>query len=108
MVVAVTGPVDSVTDGATLLEVQNGHPLMGRITGSGCTATAILGAFAAVCPSALEAAAGALAVFGLAGEKAAQGATLPGSFSVQLLDMLAAVTPEDVRAGARCAARRLP
>ena len=29
-------------------DVQNGHPLMGRITGSGCMATAMVGAFLAV------------------------------------------------------------
>lgn len=108
MVVAVTGAVDAVTDGSTLLRVANGHPLMGRITGSGCTASALIGAFCAVQPSVLEAAAGALAVFGLAGERAAQSAGMPGSFAVALLDMLSAVTPDEVRSGAACTAEGLP
>jgi len=108
MTVAVTGAVDVVTDGSRLLEVANGHPLMGRITGSGCTASAVVGAFCAVCPSALDAAAGALTVFGLAGERAARGAELPGSFAVALLDALCAVTPDAVRTGAACRERALP
>ncbi|MFN6979373.1 MAG: hydroxyethylthiazole kinase, partial [Gemmobacter sp.] len=43
----------------------------------------------------------ALACFGLAGERAALAATGPGSFAVAFLDALAALTPEDVTAGAR-------
>ncbi len=96
MVVAITGPVDHVTYGTSLVRVRNGHPLMGRITGSGCTATAMIGAFAAVNGDALEAAASALAFYGIAGEHAARGNGLPGTFGVALLDMLQAVTPDDV------------
>lgn len=105
-VVAVTGATDVVTDGADSFGVDNGHPLMARITGSGCAATAVIGAFCAVGVPALEASASALICYGLAGERAALQATLPGSFAVALLDMLAAITPDDVRAGARC--RRMP
>jgi hydroxyethylthiazole kinase len=47
----VSGAVDHVSDGDRVADVLNGHPLMGRITGSGCMATAIVGAFLAVEPS---------------------------------------------------------
>jgi len=55
--------------------VHNGHSLMGRITGSGCTATTVIGAFCAVNTDAVEATASALAFFGLAGEYAARAGT---------------------------------
>jgi len=45
--VAITGPQDFVTDGERIVRVANGHPLMSAITGTGCGATAIIGAFRA-------------------------------------------------------------
>jgi hydroxyethylthiazole kinase len=100
-VLAITGPVDLVTDGRRVARVSNGHPLMGRVTGTGCTATAVIGAFLAVDPDPLRAAATALAYFGLAGETAAQKASAPGSFMIQMLDALYTITPELLEAGCR-------
>ena len=101
VVVAITGAVDSITDGSRVLRVRNGHPLMGNITASGCTASAIIGAFCAVNSDALEAAANALAFYGIAGEHAARTSPRPGTFAVSLIDMLQAVTPDEVRDEAR-------
>jgi len=67
---------------------MNGHEMMSRVTGTGCTATVIIGAFLAVCPDPLEAATTGLSYFGLAGEKAAAQAVGPGSFQIALLDAL--------------------
>lgn len=100
---AITGPVDLITDGSRTIKVANGHPLMGTITGSGCTATAIIGAFLAVDPDPTLAAATALAFFGLAGEIAARNASAPGSFQVALLDALYTVTPAELAQGAKLA-----
>ena len=36
--VVVSGATDIVTDGKSVLLVENGHPLMGRISGTGCMA----------------------------------------------------------------------
>ncbi|WP_406855812.1 hydroxyethylthiazole kinase [Alsobacter sp. KACC 23698] len=102
-VVAVTGEVDFVTDGSASLAVHNGHALMGRITGSGCVAGALCAAFLGARIPPFEAATAALAAFGLAGERAAREAPGPGTFQVRLLDELAALTPEDLSAGARIA-----
>jgi hydroxyethylthiazole kinase len=99
--VAVTGAVDLVTDGARTVRVRNGHPLMSRVTGTGCAATAAIGAFLAVDGDPVAAAAGALAFFGLAGEIAAERAAAPGSFMIALLDALYTITPEALRAGGR-------
>ncbi|MBU2648886.1 hydroxyethylthiazole kinase [bacterium] len=97
---AITGAVDLVTDGVRVVRVANGHPLMPVITGSGCAATAVVGAFLAVDKNPVTAAATALAFFGLAGEKAGARAAAPGSFQVALLDALYTITPEEL--GQKC------
>ncbi len=87
-VVAVTGAVDYVTDGSQVAAIYNGHPLMTRVTGLGCSATAVIGAFLAVERDAFVATVAALAIFGMAGEIAAEMAQGPGSLQVALLDAL--------------------
>jgi hydroxyethylthiazole kinase len=98
---AITGPIDLITDGGRVLRVQNGHPLMGYVTGTGCTATVIIGAFLAVDDDPVSATATALAYFGLAGEVAGRNAGAPGSFMIQLLDALYTMTPEALAAGCK-------
>jgi hydroxyethylthiazole kinase len=87
-VVAVTGATDYVTDGTALLGLANGHPLMARVTGLGCTATALIGAALAVEPDRAAAAAAGLTFVALAGEIAAEKSPGPGSLQVHLLDAL--------------------
>jgi hydroxyethylthiazole kinase len=95
LVASVTGPVDHVSDGDRVLAVANGHPLLAAVTGTGCMSSAITGCFLAVAPDTpLEAAAAALAAFGVAGEDAARDAKGPGSFHVGLYDALAGLEPE--------------
>jgi len=86
-VVAVTGPVDYVSDGREVYAIYNGHEMLGRVTGTGCMVTAITGAFAAV-EEPLRAAVSALVVFGIVAEKAYEEAKYPGSFHVKLYDWL--------------------
>ncbi len=86
--VAVTGAVDLVTDGTRRLRLANGDPMMARVTGLGCCATALVGAVLAVEPDAMIATAAALAAFAVAGELAAEHAAGPGSLQVGLLDTL--------------------
>jgi hydroxyethylthiazole kinase len=93
--------VDLVTDGERTCRVMNGHEMMGHITGTGCTATVIIGAFLAVDPNPLTAATTGLSYFGLAGEKAAAKTRAPGSFQIALLDALHEIKEEELRAGAR-------
>lgn len=86
--VAITGKVDSITDGKRNYRCFNGHPMMGKVTGTGCSATVIIGAFLAVEKDPLLASIFGLAFFGLAGEKASLKASSPGSFGIALLDAL--------------------
>ncbi len=100
-VVAITGAVDYVTDGVHLAALHNGHPLMMRVTGLGCSATAVIGACLAVEPDALIATIAALAAFGVAGEIAAKRAKGPGSLQVALLDALYGLDAATLAAQAR-------
>lgn len=87
-VVVVSGPEDLITDGTIMMSIGNGHPLMPRVTGLGCTASALIGAFAAVNPDPLKAATSAMAVMGICGERAAQHSPGPGSLQHHFLDAL--------------------
>ena len=94
-IVSVSGPVDYITDGSTVLTVSNGHPLMSRITAMGCTASVITGAFVAAGADALEAARNAMALMGIAGERAAARAAGTGSMEMHFIDELSTFDPSD-------------
>jgi hydroxyethylthiazole kinase len=101
-IASVTGPVDHVSDGERVLAVSNGHELLATVTGTGCMSTALTACFLAGKPGApLEAAAEALAAFGVAAEDAAAGAGGPGTFHARLYDALHALDPETLDARAR-------
>jgi hydroxyethylthiazole kinase len=102
LVAAVTGPVDHVSDGESVLTVANGHELLATVTGTGCISTALTGCFLAVRRDApLDAATGALAALGVAAEDAAHAARGPGSFHVALYDALYGLSPEELDSRAR-------
>jgi hydroxyethylthiazole kinase len=101
LVASATGPVDHVSDGERVLAVANGHELLTSVTGTGCMSSAVTGCFVAVKEDTLEAAAEALAAFGVAAEDAARAARGPGSFHVDLYDALAALDPETLDSRAR-------
>ncbi|MCF8566193.1 hydroxyethylthiazole kinase [Alicyclobacillus tolerans] len=93
-VVIATGETDYVTDGTTVWALKNGHPLLAAITGSGCMATALLGAFVGVAgrdadvTSRALASISALTCYNVAGELAAARAQGPGTFQAALFDAL--------------------
>ncbi len=84
----ITGEVDLVTDGTRIHLIYNGDPLMGYVTGTGCMATTMIGAFLAVDEDTVNGASTALAYYGLAGELAASKAEGPGTFQALLFDAL--------------------
>lgn len=93
-VVVISGETDYITDGTEVFTVEGGDPIMTSVTGMGCTATALVGAFAAVVSDPMEAAAAAMAVMSLAGERAAANARGNGSMQMHFLDELYNLTPE--------------
>jgi hydroxyethylthiazole kinase len=103
-VMAVTGPVDLITDGEQTLRVKNGHALMGRVTGTGCGATTAIACFVAAAKEApLEATTAALAAYGFAAEQAAQVAKGPGTFVPHFLDGLANLEESPLVGGVKIA-----
>ncbi len=99
--VALTGPADIVTDGARLVTIRNGHPLMESVTAMGCAASALVAACLAVEADAVIATAAALLALDVAGEVAATRARGPGSFAVEILDAVHAVDGETIKRLAR-------
>jgi hydroxyethylthiazole kinase len=87
-IVALTGEIDLVADGARHLALENGHPMMTRVTAMGCAASALIAACLAVESDPLTATAAALTAFGVAGEVAGARASGPGGFAVAILDAL--------------------
>ncbi len=102
VIVSVTGPIDHVSDGKRVLAVANGHELLTAVTGTGCMSSALTGCFLAGKPEQPhEAAAEALAAFGVAAEDAATQAEGPGTFHVYLYDALYALDPDTLDARTR-------
>ncbi|KQY79130.1 hydroxyethylthiazole kinase [Ensifer sp. Root142] len=96
-----TGAVDELILDLHTIRVENGHPLMAQVTGTGCLSGALIAAFMAVEPDRLKAAAGALLTSGIAAEISARNSNGPGTFEVAFRDALAALCPEDIIANAR-------
>lgn len=96
----ITGAIDLVTDGEQTYCIRNGHPLMRKVTGTGCQLSALTGAFVAANPGhILEAAAAAVTTMGLAGEIAfkrlgpGEGNMTYGNY---IIDAVCHLTPEDL------------
>jgi hydroxyethylthiazole kinase len=99
-VAVASGPIDYLSDGKMVIAVDNGHPMMARITGSGCVASALIAAFLAVNPNALSAAMSAVIVMDIVGELAAEHSRSegPSSFRIRFLDTFDKLEPEHLEA----------
>ena len=96
-VVCVSGETDYIVAKKGLAMIKNGHALMPKVTGLGCTASALCAAFAAVNLDYFAATTAAMAVMGIAGEIAAEKSQGPASLQVQFLDVLFNMTNEEVK-----------
>ena len=105
-VVAVSGPIDVVTDGEQTIFLRNGCATMARITGSGCMLTAMLGAFCGADPGhPFEAACAAIAAMGVAGdlaeERRLRNGTGNATFRTDLIDAVFNLTEEQLNGRVR-------
>ncbi len=94
-VFAVTGAIDNISNGKQAVVLNNGHPLLQDITGSGCMTTMLVAACAAVTKDMLVAAALGVVIMGQSAELAAnllEKKDGPGMFKVRLLDCVYHVT----------------
>lgn len=96
-VVVVTGAIDYVTDGKRMATVENGHPILTKVTGTGCMTTSMIGSFASVTKDPFQAAVVGVSVMGLAGEQAynqLQSTTQYGMFKYHLVDCIGAMNQQ--------------
>jgi hydroxyethylthiazole kinase len=94
-VVCMSGKTDVIISGKLRMKIHNGHEMMSRVTGLGCTATAVIGAFIGTVEDTFEATISAMAVMGVAGELAAKTSAGPGSLQLNLLDKLYNMTEQE-------------
>ncbi|MGE5415855.1 MAG: hydroxyethylthiazole kinase [Acidobacteriota bacterium] len=97
-VAVATGETDTISDGTRVVQIQHGHPLLTRVTGTGCMLGAVAAATAAVEGDFFLAAASAVLAFNLASEIAAgHGIDMgPGTFRVRLMDSMHYITEQDI------------
>jgi hydroxyethylthiazole kinase len=86
--VVVTGKTDIVTDVKRTIMVSNGDKIMTSLVGTGCMATSVIGAFAAVEKDLVYASVSGLVCFEVAAQLAAAKSNGPGSFKENLFDSL--------------------
>ncbi|KAI7882833.1 TMP-TENI-domain-containing protein [Lichtheimia hyalospora FSU 10163] len=94
-VVAMTGPIDYVSDGKRVYAIENGDPLLACITGSGCMVSSIVGCFTAANRNDyLRATVAAILTVTIASELAVRRNEVrgPGTFRSALIDELYNVT----------------
>ncbi len=106
--VCVSGAIDFITDENRTYLIFNGHPLMPRVTGLGCTASALIGAFCAVNPDPFAATVHAMAILGICGEIAAHQANGPGTMQLHILDALYNITDEQIETYLKTEAQSVP
>lgn len=89
----VTGAQDIVTDGRSVAYINNGVAAMGRITGTGCMLSGVVGAYLGACNDKFSAAVSAVASMGIAGEIAFEkyGNFGTGSLRVGIIDALSKI-----------------
>lgn len=72
-VIAITGAIDVIADHTHAFVVRNGHPMMSKITGTGCMLTCVIACYCAANPQhLLGATTAAVSAMGLCGELAYQ------------------------------------
>jgi hydroxyethylthiazole kinase len=94
-VVCVSGRIDYIISEDEIAEIHNGHEMMPRITGMGCAATSLIGAFAGITDNYFEAAVSGMALMGVAGELAAVKSEGPASMQIHFIDKLHNISEEE-------------
>jgi hydroxyethylthiazole kinase len=103
--VVITGKEDVVSNGTDTFVTSNGHPILTKVTGTGCLLSSVIGAFCASEQNNALAAVSAVTCYGIAAELAAEKEPLSGSFQIEFLNQLSTLTGSEVRQ--RAAFKRL-
>ncbi|MGE0931006.1 hydroxyethylthiazole kinase [Peijinzhouia sedimentorum] len=92
-VVCISGETDVILDNKNrTISIKNGHPMMTKVTGLGCTASALIAAFVAIVEDKTEATTAAMALLGIVGELSERQSSGPGSLQMHIIDKLYAIT----------------
>jgi len=95
-VIAITGKQDIIAQGDRILRIDNGHPMLSQVTGTGCMATSLIGCYCGVATDCFTGTIAGIMTMGLAGELA-QHSLLAGegigTFRMRLFDAVWAMTP---------------
>lgn len=94
-IMAVSGPVDYITDGTRTVSVAGGDARLTQVTGAGCSLGALIAAALSSPTDPLTAVAAAHAFYAEASQRAS-GAQGTGSFAVAFLDTLSLLDSESV------------
>ncbi|MFC7345330.1 hydroxyethylthiazole kinase [Chryseobacterium zhengzhouense] len=94
-VVCISGATDIIIDEKETYFVENGHPLMTKVTGLGCSASAIVGAFAGISDNKTESTVAAMSLLGIAGELSEKISNGPGSLQMNILDKLYNISEQE-------------
>ena len=104
-IIAITGATDIIVDKANACTITNGHPMMSKITGTGCMLSAMTTAFVTANPEQpFEAVCTAVIAMGLCGELAQRRLTeLDGNSSYRnyIIDAVYRLTAEQLVEGAK-------
>ena len=104
-VIVMTGAIDVIADSEKAFCIRNGHPMMSKITGTGCMLSALTAAYLAANPgSPLGAAGAAVCAMGLCGEKAfARLSEREGNSTYRnyIIDEVFRLTGEELESGAK-------
>lgn len=97
--VVITGKQDVISNGKETYLVNNGHEMMGRIVGTGCMATSVIGSYVAVERNYAFGATSALVCFGVAGELAAKSEKSkgPGTYKEVFYDEIFNLSREKIK-----------
>lgn len=109
-VIAITGAIDLVADSNKAYIIRNGHPLMARITGSGCMLSTVVAAYCSANPEhLLEATAAAVSAMGLCGELASKKLVLndggTSTYRTYLIDCMSEMNSKVFRGGMKIESR---
>ncbi|HAZ06360.1 MAG TPA: hydroxyethylthiazole kinase [Acetobacterium sp.] len=109
-VIAITGAIDIVADSQKALVIRNGHPMMSRITGTGCMLTTVIGSYCGANPDdLLLATAAAVSCMGLCGELAFARVAVEqagtASFRTYLIDAMSRMDAQTLAGGIKIETR---
>ena len=92
-VVCISGETDVILDDRKrTISIKNGHPMMTKVTGLGCSASALIAAFVSSVEDKTEATTAAMALLGIAGELSEKQSSGPGSLQMNIIDKLYSIT----------------